>query len=210
LKHQHERKQIQSVQSGLPVGWNQMKQLADEELVGYIGKGDQAAYQELVGRYLDRSLALAQRILGNRSDAEDVVQDAFLRLWTHAAQWRTEGARFGTWFYRVVVNRCLDYTRRITPGPLDAVEGLVDSAPDSTVHVYHRQIARQVAVAMAELPDRQRAALALCYYDELSQADAAEVLGVSVGAVESLLVRGRRRLRELLQAIAPDAERGAS
>jgi RNA polymerase sigma-70 factor (ECF subfamily) len=184
-----------------------MKHLADEELVARIGRGDQGAFHVLVERYLDRSLALAQRILGNRSDAEDVVQDAFLRVWTHAARWRVDGARFGTWFYRVVVNRCLDHTRRAVPVSLDVAEGLADTAPDGVALVYRRQIAQQVATAMVQLPDRQRAALALCYYEEMSQAEAADVLGVSVGAVESLLVRARRRLRELLQGIAPDLER---
>ena len=183
-----------------------MKHVADQVLVTCIARGDQTAYQELVERYLDRSLALAQRILGNRSDAEDVVQEAFLRVWTHAAQWRPDGARFGTWFYRVVVNRCLDQTRRAVPVSLDAAEGVADAAPDGMAQVHRHQITRHVEAAMGRLPDRQRAALALCYYDEMSQAEAAQVLGVSVGAVESLLVRARRRLRELLQAIAPDLE----
>ncbi len=176
----------------------------DEELVASIGSGDQEAYRILVDRYLARSLALAGRILGNRTDAEDVVQDAFLRLWTHAAQWRPGRAKFGTWFYRVVVNRCLDLTRRAVALPLDAAEELADAAPDAATGVYRKEIARRVAAAMGQLPARQRAALALCYYDELSQADAAQVLGVSEGAVESLLVRGRRQLRDLLVAQAPD------
>jgi len=184
-----------------------MKPVADEGLVTRIAQGDQTAYQVLVERYLDRSLALAQRILGNRSDAEDVVQEAFLRVWTHAGQWRPEGARFGTWFYRVVVNRCLDQTRRAVPVSLDVAEDVADAAPDGIAQVYQHQIARHVAAAMGRLPDRQRAALALCYYDEMSQAEAAQVLGVSIGAVESLLVRARRHLRELLQSIAPDLER---
>jgi RNA polymerase sigma-70 factor (ECF subfamily) len=177
---------------------------ADEELVARIGRGDQEAYRILVDRYLPRSLALAGRILGNQADAEDVAQDAFLRLWIHAAKWRPGGAKFGTWFYRVVVNRCLDQTRRAVGVPLDLAGEFPDGAPDAGTQVYRKELAQRVATAMAQLPARQRAALALCYYDELSQADAAEVLGVSEGAVESLLVRGRRQLRELLSAEAAD------
>lgn len=187
-----------------------MAQPADDELVARIGKGDEAAYRIMVDRYLNRSLALAERILGNRSDAEDVVQDSFLRLWTHAERWRPGGAQFGTWFYRVVMNRCLDLTRRAVGLPLEAVESVPDAAPDATTLVYRQQLARRVTAAMGRLPGRQRAALALCYYDELSQAEAAEVLGVSVGAVESLLVRARRQLHDLLLADAPNRIRRKS
>jgi RNA polymerase sigma-70 factor (ECF subfamily) len=181
-----------------------MPQLADEDLVARVGKGDQEAYRQLVDRYLSRSLTLAERIVGDRTEAEDIVQDAFLRLWLHAARWQPKGARFGTWFYRVVVNRCLDVTRRAKPLALDIVENVAGHEPGAAAQLYRRQVARRVKTAMSHLPSRQRAALALCYYDEMSQIEAAEVLGVTVGALESLLVRARRRLRALLLADSPD------
>jgi RNA polymerase sigma-70 factor (ECF subfamily) len=181
-----------------------MTQLADEDLLARIGKGDHEAFRLLVDRHLTRSLALAERIVGERSEAEDVVQESFLRVWLHAARWQPKGARFGTWFYRVVVNRCLDIMRRAKPLPLETVENMAGHEPGAAAQLYRRQVARRVKAAMAQLPGRQRAALALCYYDEMSQLEAAEVLGVTVGALESLLVRARRQLRTLLLADSPD------
>jgi RNA polymerase sigma-70 factor, ECF subfamily len=177
-----------------------MRDLSDEGLMANIAEGDRGAFQHLVERHLDRAVRLAQRIVGNRSDAEEVAQEAFLRVWTTAPRWRLDGALFRTWFSRVLVNLCIDRKRRPTMAPLEAAGDPPDPAMGAEQRLYQSQEAAAVAAAVAELPERQRAALALCYWQEMSNAEAAEVLSLSVGAVESLLVRARRTLRVTLKA----------
>jgi RNA polymerase sigma-70 factor, ECF subfamily len=187
-----------------------MQDASDDELMRLSGNGDRLAFQELVGRHLKRASALAGRVTGNRSDAEEAVQEAFLRAWLKAPEWQarealSNGATFGTWFNRVLVNLCIDRTRRPRVDPIEAAEAVPDSAPNAESVLSSRQTSQRVALAMAELPDRQRAALALCHFDGLSNAEAGKILDLSVGAVESLLVRARRTLREKLADLAPQA-----
>lgn len=160
------------------------------------GPGD--AFAVLMDRHLDRTLALATRILGNRSTAEDVAQEAFLRVWKTAADWQPGRARFTTWLYRVTVNLCLDIRRRPAFAVLELVDDPPDPAEDAVSAIERRQRQDLLEREIAGLGDRQRAALALSYAGGLSNAEAAEVLEISVGALEGLLVRARRRLRERL------------
>lgn len=172
---------------------------ADEILMLRVGQGDQPAYQLLVRRHLPRSLALARRMTASASDAEEIAQEAFLRVWTSAPRWRVEGAAFRTWLYRIVVNLCLDRGRRKPFMPLEDAGDPSDPAPDALTVLEQQETARRVAAAVEALPDRQRAALVLSYYEGLSNADAAVVLGVSVSGLEALLVRARRALRGRLE-----------
>lgn len=125
------------------------------------------------------------------------MQSAFLRLWNHAERWEGR-ARFSTWFYRVVHNLCIDQLRRArTIG--DALEDeLVDTAPTPPEQIERRQRGRGIQQALAQLPERQRTAIVLSHYEECTQAEAAAILGISEGALESLLSRGRATLRTLL------------
>lgn len=166
-----------------------------------VAAGDRAAFTQLTRRHLRRSLALAQRVAGNAQDAEEIVQDAFLGVWRHAESWRGGEASFATWLYRIVVNRCLDYRRRRGFAPLEEADDLPAPAPDAYAVVVERQLEASVDAAIAALPDRQRTALSLCYYQELTCAEAAQVMDVSVSAMESLLVRARRLLRAKLQPL---------
>jgi len=152
-------------------------------------------------------LGLAQRVSGQRDDADEIAQEAFLRVWTVAPRWRQEGeARFTTWLYRVVVNLCLDRRRRAPALPLEAAGDPSDPAPDSLERVAQDETARLVGRALEDLPPRQRAAITLCYYGEVSGAEAARILDVSESALESLLVRGRKALRQRLEAF-PELDR---
>lgn len=171
----------------------------DDALLAQAGAGDQRAFRTLVSRHLSRVLSLARRMTGNVTEAEDVAQEAFLRAWQKASAWHAGEARFSTWLYRVVVNLCLDRRRRKPTTPLEAAGDLLDPAPSAELRLVEDQRTRIVAVALAALPDRQRAALVLSYYEELSNAAAAEILGVSVSALESLLVRARKALRAELE-----------
>ena len=171
----------------------------DDILIGAIAGGDKAAFHALMERHSRSYLALAQRLTGSADDADEVVQEAFLRVWTTAPQWRPGGeARFTTWFYRVVANLCLDRRRRKASAPLEEAGELVDPMPGGLDERAAWEGRAMVAAAMAELPERQRAAIALYYFSEVSGPEAAEMMDLSVSALESLLVRGRRALRKAL------------
>ncbi len=177
-----------------------MQDKSDEELVVLAGTGDRQAYRILVERHGRMVLAVARRMTGNLAEAEDVAQDAFLRVWQRAAEWRDVGAKFTTWLYRVVVNLCLDRRRRAPMAPLEAAGDPADGRPSAEATMVASERSWIVAAGLAALPDRQRAALVLNYYEGLSNAAAAEVLEISVAALESLLVRARRALRAELES----------
>ena len=170
---------------------------SDEALMARIARGDEPAFRTLASRHLPAMLGLARRILGNTADAEDVAQEAMLRVWTHAPRWQPL-ALFRTWLTRVVVNLCLDRKRRAPWVALDAAGEIVDPAPGAGEKAERDERDRMVAAAVAELPARQRAAIVLTYGDGMSNAQVADVLGASVSAVETLLVRGKQNLRRAL------------
>ena len=177
-----------------------MQDASDEELVALIGGGDRRAYHVLVERHGRRVLGLARRMMRNLAEAEDVSQEAFLRVWQKAGEWQPRGARFTTWLYRVVVNLCLDRRRKPTMAPIEAAGDPADTRPDAEQTLATVQRERQVASALQALPERQRAALVLSYYEGLSNLEAAGALELSVSALESLLVRARRALRQELES----------
>jgi RNA polymerase sigma-70 factor (ECF subfamily) len=175
----------------------------DHALMMAVGRRDHQAFSRLVERHYGWALGFTDRMLGARHEAEDLVQTAFLRVWRGAAQWEPN-AKFSTWLYRVLHNLCMDRLRaRRTAAsePLDGefVEALADEAPDGEERVLDLQRGARVRAALDRLPIRQRAALILCYYEERSQAEAAALLGVSEGALESLLSRGRTTLKQWLR-----------
>ena len=175
----------------------------DLPLLERIGRGDESAYRELVDRHLGPLHAAAARLLGDAAEAEDVCQDVLLEAWKAAASWQPGRALFRTWMYRVAINGCHDRMRRRRPDDADALDVLVSDAPGPERSLGEQQRARAVAAAVQALPLRQREALVLCHYQGLTQAEAAAVLEVSVQALESLLSRARRQLREQL-AIGDD------
>jgi RNA polymerase sigma-70 factor (ECF subfamily) len=178
----------------------------NDALMRRVAVGDRAAFESLVRRNLRRTLAIAQGVTGNAHDADEVVQEAFMRVWQHADRWRPEQARFTTWLYRIVVNLCLDRRRRPQWLPLDTVAELpavADSAPELIARDEHR---RAVAAAMTRLSDRQRAAITLFYFEDLSGKEAAGVMGLKIAAFEQLLLRARRAVKaELGRAGLPAA-----
>lgn len=176
---------------------------SDEALMALVAKGDQGAYRKLVGRHLPTMLGLARRILGNAADAEEVAQEAMLRVWTHAPRWRPL-ARFRTWLTRVVVNLCLDRKRRAPWVALEAAGEIVDPAPGATEVSEADERERLVANAIDGLPARQRTAIVLTYGEGLSNAQVAEILGTTVSAVETLLVRGKQNLRRALGTVVDE------
>ncbi len=162
------------------------------------GRGDPAAIRALTGRKLPRLLALASRMLGDRAEAEDVAQEACLRMWRQAPQWRPGAARFDTWLHRVTLNLCLDRLRKRREVVMAEPPDQEDPSPRADRLLESRAVADQVNAALQALPTRQREALVLCHYQELGNIEAAQILGISVEALESLLSRGRRSLRTAL------------
>lgn len=177
----------------------------DAEFVRKAGAGDARAAEALVRRHLPRMVALARRMLSDGAEAEDVAQEVFLRVWRDAARWKPGAAKFETWMHRVALNLCYDRLRRRREKP-DADAGLdvADPAPLASEAWLAQQRAVKVQAALAQLPERQRAAIALVHFQELSNIAAAEMLEVSVEALESLLARGRRALKTALADVAQD------
>jgi RNA polymerase sigma-70 factor (ECF subfamily) len=176
----------------------------DEELVGRVGAGDKRAAAELVRRHLPRMVGLARRMLGNAAEADDVAQEVFLRVWKHAAAWKPGQAKFETWMHRVAMNLCLDRLRRAGRNGGEVSPDTIDGQASATRALDDRQRRERVRDALGELPERQRAALVLCYYQDRTNIEAAEILGVSVEALESLLSRARRTLKSALAAERAD------
>lgn len=170
----------------------------DANLVQLAGQGDAVACTRLVDRHLVRIHRFAQRLLGNAADAEEVAQEVFLKVWQQAARWRPGAALFSTWLYRVTQNLCLDRLRQRHPEGPGMLEELIDPDAPMQSRLEQASTVAQVRDAVALLPPRQRAAIALCHDEGLSNIAAAAVLEVSVDALESLLARARRSLREWL------------
>jgi len=177
--------------------------LQDTELINLVANGDPAAFRALSERHINPLLALSARLLGDRSEAEDMVQECFLRVWHHADRWKPTAA-VGTWMHRITYNLCIDRIRARKPTvPIEPFDPpSLDKPADQRIQ--DQDIARRVDLALAALPDRQRSAIVLVHYQELPARDAANIMEISVEALESLLSRGRRGLRVALLEEATD------
>jgi RNA polymerase sigma-70 factor (ECF subfamily) len=170
-----------------------------------IAAGDAAAFARLIDREAPRLVRFARGILGSLDEAEDVVQDTLVRLLENAARWRPE-ARIGTWLHRVCYNCAIDRLRR-RRGFLDesALEAVADEGELADAALVRDERLGSLRAAIEGLPERQRAALVLFHFQGLAQREAADVMGVSETAFESLLSRARRQLRRLLAEGGADA-----
>jgi RNA polymerase sigma-70 factor, ECF subfamily len=165
-------------------------------LVAKAGKGDRVAAQALVEAVSPKLWRIAWRLLRDSEEAQDVTQEALIRMWKVAANWKPGKAKFETWLHQVTTNLCFDRLRKAgrfveeeaAPEPLDP-----GPLPDADLS--GTALRARIDLALAALPDRQRAAIVLTHYEELSGKEAGEILGISVDALESLLARGRRALR---------------
>jgi RNA polymerase sigma-70 factor (ECF subfamily) len=179
---------------------------SDDALLAAFARGDRAAARALTLRLTPRVLAHAARLLGNRAEAEDVAQEALLRLWRQAPHWRAGEARVTTWLYRVVANLCIDRQRRARGGAaaLDAVPEPPDPAPDVPAQMQARARADALQAALGALPERQRQAVVLRHLEGCTNPEIAEIMDTTVEAVESLTTRGRRALATALAARKKD------
>ena len=173
----------------------------DEELLGRVAAGDPTAVRALAARKLPRLLALAGRMLGEATEAEDVAQEAMIRAWKQAPLWRPGAARFDTWLHRVALNLCYDRLRKRRETPMAEPPERPDPGPPADRGLLAAETGAAVERAMAALPHRQREAIVLCHYQELGNIEAAVVMDISVEALESLLGRARRALRAALSGL---------
>ncbi|RMH40371.1 MAG: RNA polymerase sigma factor [Alphaproteobacteria bacterium] len=175
----------------------------DEVLLRRFAGGDAHAARVLAARHLPRLLSLGRRMLGDPAEAEDVAQEAMLRLWRQAPRWRAGDAQVSTWLYRVASNLCIDRLRRtdrtVAADP-DAVPEVADDRPGPEAALTEKARLRVLDAALAALPDRQRQAVVLRHIEGLSNPEIAEIMEISVEAVESLTARGKRALARALAA----------
>lgn len=170
----------------------------DDALLARIARGETAAIRQMVRAKLPRVLGLATRLVRDRAEAEDIAQEAFVRVWKHAGQWQPGRARFDTWLHTVTLNLCRDRLRKRVDAPAAALPDCADPAPTAERRLIDTDRDHAVAAAIHALPERQREAIVLAHYQGLSNPEVAAALATSVEAVESLLARARRTLRRTL------------
>lgn len=180
---------------------DQLADVPDEALLVLYANGDRAAARSLTLRLTPRVLGYATRLLGDRAEAEDVAQEAMLRLWRVAPDWRQGEAQVSTWLYRVVTNLVTDRLRlrqRRNASALDDAPEVADGAPGAVAGLIQADRMAALETALAALPERQRQAVVLRHLEGLANPEIAEVLQIGVEAVESLTARGKRALSAIL------------
>ncbi len=172
--------------------------VSDEALLVAFGNGDREAARALTQRLTPRVLGFASRMLGDRTEADDVAQEAMLRLWRIAPDWRQGEAKVTTWLYRVVSNLCTDRLRRRQGVGLDTIAEPTDETPGVEERMLQAQRQTALNQALLALPERQRQAVILRHIEGVSNPDIAGLMDISVEAVESLTARGKRALAAIL------------
>ncbi len=170
----------------------------DDALIARFAAGDQSAARMLAARLTPGVLALARRMLSDQAEAEDVAQEAMLRLWKIAPDWEAGRAKPSTWLYRVTSNLCTDRLRRRRSTGLDEIDEPTDEKPSAVDAMITQDRAAALTTAMSKLPERQRLATHLRHIDGCSNIEIAEIMDVSVEAVESLTGRAKRALASML------------
>ncbi|MFD1911518.1 RNA polymerase sigma factor [Halodurantibacterium flavum] len=179
--------------------YDALTEATDEALLVLYANGDPVAARELARRLVPRCLGFAARMLGDGAEAEDVAQEAMLRLWRIAPDWRPGEAQVATWLYRVVANLCTDRLRRRRPVDLDAVPEPEDGAPGPLSAMLDAHRAEALQAALDRLPERQRQAVVLRHLEGMGNPDIGAIMGIGTEAVESLVARGKRALAGMLR-----------
>jgi RNA polymerase sigma-70 factor, ECF subfamily len=172
-----------------------LNSLNDNQLIQEIKEGNHKAFAILVKKHASKFYGVAFRILGNQADAEDIVQDLFLKLWKTPDIWQEgRGAQFSTWFYRIITNKCIDFQRKKKPDQLlDGFDIVDKSNLEENLDNIERK--KMIEKMIQELPERQKIAINLCFYEGFSNKEAAEVMQLNIKALESLLMRAKKTLK---------------
>ncbi len=176
-------------------------QTEDEVLLSLIKEGNQAAYRIIVDRYLGKLWRLGVNVLGNESEAEEVVQESLLTVWKNRKNWEEGSAKFSTWVYRITLNRCIDLKRRRRP-TTDAqeIEKILpcEANPAADRSMIQDEQNKKLLGMLDCLPENQKSALVLYYYEELNILEISERLSTTEQGARSLLKRGKKNLRDLI------------
>lgn len=183
----------------------------DAALMLRVKQGDAAAFTALVEKYKQPVMNLAWRTLRDETEAEDLAQNVFVQAWKSAARYQPT-AKFSTWLFTIARNLCLNEIRRRSRHPAESLDQTRDESDEQPLHqvvdkrisaapeeMLRDELVHKVDVALADLPENQRLALALCRQEELSYEEIAEVLGCSLSATKSLIHRARETLKTRLK-----------
>lgn len=173
----------------------------DEELIAKVGQGDIRAFEMLVSRYQKQALRAAQRFTGDAHEAEDLAQEAFLKVFRQADQYKPQTALFKTWFFTILLNLCRNAAKKKRPDYFGSAPKEVLDFNDPARQFDRQEQQRSLTRAILNLPENQRLAFILCHYENFSYAESAKAMNLSVKAVESLLVRAKRSLRQELEPL---------
>lgn len=172
----------------------------DAQLMERICNGERAAFALLVKRHADRFYRVAYRFTANRAESEDTVQEAFMKLWEKPHSWQSaRNAAFTTWFHRIVINLCIDRYKKKSPMLIEDDSWVMDDRENHEEILARREREDRLEKEIAILPARQRMALNLCFYEGMSNQEAADVMGVHLKALQSLLMRAKTTLKERLK-----------
>ncbi|NOY12252.1 MAG: sigma-70 family RNA polymerase sigma factor [Deltaproteobacteria bacterium] len=174
--------------------------IKDEQLMLRVAEGNLDAFNELVRRHQRTAWRIAHRFLGDPAEAEDVAQEAFLRILAAAPRYKPSAA-FSTYLYRVVARLCIDNTRKKRPVFTNTLPETVDSSPDPATALVQKDRDALIRKALDALPSRQRMVVILKYYEGLRYGEIARAMGTTVKAVERLLGRARKTLQSSLSRI---------
>lgn len=187
-------------------GWDGRETL-DDMLMQQVADGSRTAFEVLARRHMRRAIAVAQGVVGNPNDADEIAQEAFMRVWQYAERWTPGRARFTTWLHKIVLNLSLDRRRKPRWVAIEAAGELSDDdAVPATDAIARKEHQAAIARALAAIPPRQRAAITLFYFEGLAGKAAAEGMGISIAAFEQLLLRARRAIKAELAAVGFQAD----
>lgn len=173
----------------------------DHKLLQAIQQGNHHAFATLVRRHNKRFYSLAYRFTNDRYEAEDIVQTAFLKLWEKPDKWNAaKQCQFTTWFYRIITNLCLDREKKKKPLFLTEEIEIVAETESPDAFILHSEQQQQMELEISALPERQRIALNLCFYEELSNKEAAAIMNINLKALQSLLMRAKTNLKNKMKA----------
>ena len=177
-----------------------LKDLDDESMMERVKEHDHQAFSILVERYSRQFYASSYRIVMNQYEAEDIVQEAFLKLWDRPEIWKSgKGAKFTSWFYKIVMNLSLDrYRKNKKTECLDTQNNDFEMQAAQHSDLQDREEQAALNKALKSLPEKQLMALNLCFYEEKSRKEAADIMNISVKALESLLMRAKQGIRDEL------------
>jgi len=167
----------------------------DSDILPSLMSGDQRSFNMLVDRHVRALSAQASQMLGDAHAAEDITQTVFLKTWQMLPDWQTGNAKLISWMRKVSTNLCLDYLRKHKPIYTDNVPDIASTAIEADARIERKEAKHRILSCIESLPERQRAALTLFYYQELSLKESAEIMEISPSAFESLLRRGRSSLK---------------